>query len=837
MKAISVKTLSLIVLATCWFQISTAQNRSIEKGIALYNEQAYPMAIQYLTRGLKKLEDGNARSLLANSYEEIGNYSASEAEWKKLAEGNGAKPEWLFNYGRLLKMGGKYAMAKEYFEKYRQTGHGNVLAQRSKQSCDLAMDLMKDSTRYKISHEPFSGKASDMGPFITRTGVMFASTRPRGFCKRVLNMRNNDYFYDIYNADRSTKTKNGWQTKPLKGKVNSRFHEGPAVLSNDGNTLYFTRSNYSGGKRKTNGNGVNTLQIYSAKRVGKKWKDVEVLSFCSPEYSTGHPALSADGLTMYFSSNRPGGFGGSDLYRVSKEGNGWGEPENLGPGVNSLGEDLFPTLAVDGSLLFSSDGHPGMGGLDIFIVSPENGRFGEVRNAGYPLNGPTDDFAVSLIKGKAKGFFSSDRKGGSGKDDIYSFERKMVVQGTVVDASNGKPLQGAVVELNDGVSTVTSATSDAQGKFQFPAEFGKEYMIIANAKDFLQGRVRLEADKLSPLADPKVEVKLEPDLYFEVFGKVVDAGESNPLSNTQLRMKKVSGSSKNAYSGQDGKYNQRLELETDYTVFYVKEGYVPQIKEISTVGKTKTERFEENITLQKGRYILLEGEVVKKDNQQPVPNAVVHSIDVKNRREIMTTHTNSVGQFNAILDPAIEQILLVSSDKEYFTARYEVPGLNASSNDTTIYPRIELVPWEVGQLVKIIYYDYNKSDITLVASKDLFEIVYFLKDNPEASVELGSHTDSRGSDSYNQNLSQGRSDAAVEFIVSQGIEQNRIAAKGYGESKLVNGCKDGVECTEEQHSENRRTEIRITEINNAAPKATPLNLFINKDRVKQLEGK
>lgn len=829
----------LILLATGWgYTNGTAQNKALEKGAAYHAETAYPLAIRYLTKGLKKIEDGKSRALLAHSFEEIGDYKASETEWKKLAEGAGADPEWIFQYGRLLKMNGKYAEAKDYFEKYRQTGHGNVRAQRYKQSCDLAMEWMKDSMRYTITREPFSHSSSDFGPHITRTGMVFASTRNRGFCRRVLNLRNNDYFYDLYAADRSTKGKDGWVVKPLKGKVNSRFHEGPAILSNDGSTLYFTRSNYLGGKKGQNAEGFNTLKIYSAKRVGKKWKEIEMLPFCSDEFSTGHPALSADGLTLYFASDRPGGFGGSDLYRVAKEGNGWGAPENLGPAVNSLGDDVFPTLSVDGTLLFSSDGHLGMGGLDIFFTEQTNGRFGEVRNAGYPLNSAADDFSVALVKGKAKGFFASNRPGGAGKDDIYGFERKMVIQGTVADQNTGKPLQGAEITLDDGTGIIATVTSDESGKFQFPAAFGKDYMIAGKAKDYLPNRLRLEANSTNPLSDPLVNLQLEPDLYFDLFGKVTDKETGANLTNTQVRLKKNSGSSKNAYSGQDGKFSQRLDLETEYTVLYVKDNYIPEITTVSTEGKNKTERFEQNPSLQKGRYILLEGEVVKKDDQQPVPNASVHSIDLQNRKEIMSTTTNKVGQFHAVLDPAVDQILLVSSNKQYFTARYEVPKLDPASNDTTLYPRIELIPWEVGQLVKIIYYDYNKADITLMASKDLFEIIYFLKDNPEASVELGSHTDSRGSDSYNKNLSQGRSDAAVQFIVSQGIDGQRIQAKGYGESVLTNDCKDGVECTDEKHGENRRTEIRITKIDPAAGKeGVKSSLFIGKDKIKMIEGK
>lgn len=832
----TIKILSAVLLSAVCLSVQ-AQSGKLEKANRLFEEEAYPDAIRLYKKVLKKKPVMEAREHLAVSYEKTGQYGQAMEQYRKLVNLPAPKNIYYFDYGRLLKMNGRYEEAQDNFEKYRQTGENTVLAMKYKQSCDFAMDLMEDSLKYEIKPESYNKYSSDFGPEITSTGILFTSSRNRGFFSRVLNRRSNDYFYDLYFAESVMKGgKPTYKVKPVRGKVNTRFHEGPAVLDKEGSTMYFTRSNFLNGKRKTDGNGVNNLKIFSAKRVGKKWKEVEPLPFNSDEYSVGHPALTRDGNAMVFASDMPGGFGGSDLYVVRKEGDAWSQPENLGPVVNSLGDELFPSLTADGTLMFSSDGHPGMGGLDIFFVKREDSRWGEVRNAGYPLNGPADDFGTSMIAGKARGYMSSNRDGGEGRDDIYNFERQMTITGTIVAVADGEPMEGVEVSVMDDSGVPAKYTTDENGRFEVLGKYGKDYFFTANKPEYVEEKLRLPTRELSPLEDPEVRMEMERDLHFDIAGKVTDAKNGSGLNAAKIRLKKTTGSSRVGYADGTGQYEEPLDMQTEYTVFVGKEGYIPKIATVSTMGKSETELFRVDAELEKGRFILVEGQVVRKDNSAPLPDATVHTVDLNTRKEIQRVNTNKAGQFNIILDPGVEQMLLVSSKNDYFTARMEVPVLDSTTNDTTIYPTIELVPWEVGQVVKIIYYEYNKSNILNESSKDLFEIVYFLEDNPAASVELGSHTDSRGSASYNQELSQRRGDAAVGFIVDQGIEKSRIESKGYGESQLTNDCKDGAKCTDEAHGKNRRTEIKIIKIDDDKKEiGLPGSLKIDKSKIKELQ--
>jgi outer membrane protein OmpA-like peptidoglycan-associated protein len=246
-----------------------------------------------------------------------------------------------------------------------------------------------------------------------------------------------------------------------------------------------------------------------------------------------------------------------------------------------------------------------------------------------------------------------------------------------------------------------------------------------------------------------------------------------------------------------------------------KAGYIPQIFYFSTEGKKVSEDFKFNAQMAPGTAVLVQGKTVESESLTPIAFVHVRAIAMLNQQEASAAISRKDGRFwEIVVDPKTDPTL-IASKVGYFASRYELPMLDSNSRDTLIDVTIGMVPYQVGALVKNIYYDYNKSDIKRLASKDLLEIVYFLQDNPEATVELSSYTDSRGSEKYNQDLSQRRADAAVGYVTSKGISPTRIAAKGYGESNPVNKCKDNVECTDEEHSANRRTEIRIVKVDPA----------------------
>ncbi|HHG83515.1 MAG TPA: hypothetical protein ENJ82_02100, partial [Bacteroidetes bacterium] len=411
-----------------------AQNGKIKRGDKYYEWMAYPIAIRKYEKGLKKDRDLRAMERIADAYRQVGNTVSAEKWYAEVVKTTGAAPINMLHYGQVLKSNGKYMEARKWFAAYLQTGEAPKVAARFIESCDFAMEGRKDSARYTITAEPFNTKRSEFGPIITAEGMIFAAEKPGG-CVRRLNLRNENFFYDLYTMKRTTKKK-GYKLKRLKGKVNRKYHEGPAVLNRKQNMMYFTRSNFVADKKAKNGKNLSRLKIFSSSPSKGKWKNVEELPFNSEEYSCGHPALSKDGNTMYFSSNRPGGFGGTDLYMSRKEGDSWGTPRNLGSAINTEGDEEFPYMHAGGTLFFASTGLPGYGGFDIFSAKPSGAGWETPVNLGYPLNTSGDEFTMAWINNRPAGYFASDR---DGDDDIYKFSRKMEIRGVIVDSRTAAP--------------------------------------------------------------------------------------------------------------------------------------------------------------------------------------------------------------------------------------------------------------------------------------------------------------------------------------------------------------------------------------------------------------
>lgn len=786
-------------------QIANAQNAQIRKGDKLYEHLVYPSAITKYERGLAKSHDLRAMERLADAYVQVSNKEKAEQWYGMIVKMNGSAPINKLKYGQMLMANGKYDEARKWFQAYLETGESPSMAARMVEACNFAESARKEPSRYTISPEPLNSGKSEFSPVLYQQGLIFTGER-RGAFTRFINLRNNNNFYDLYYAQREPNKKAGVVVKRLKGKVNRKYHDGPATLSSDQNTLLFTRSHFVKEKKGKTPINRSKLMVLSAQKVKKKWKNIESLPFNSDNYSCGHPAISADGNTLIFASDIPGGFGGTDLYLCKKTGDAWGTPQNLGSAVNSEGDEQFPYLHKNGTLFFASDGLPGFGGFDIFAASPQGDRWSKAQNAGYGLNSQYDDFSLTWLPSKSAGYFSSDR---DGNDNIYMFKRQMKIEGTIVDQRTKKPIGGATMTLLDASNHETKVVSAEDGKFSYMVEWGKDYLLTGEKAEYLQLRERVMTSNLSPLEDLKASYEMEPELRLAVLGAVTDAETKAPIEGANVRV--IAAKSLPYPSDAQGNYYAEVMEEQEYTVIVSKSGYIPQIFSFSTEGKVKSEEFRFDAPLVKGNAVLVEGKAFVNETRAPLAGVHVRSVDLSKNEELKGVLSRKDGRFWHVLNPALDQIL-IGSKIGFFAARAELPDMDSTTTDTTITVEIGLVPYEVGALVKIIYYDYNKSDIKRLASKELFEIIYFLQDNPEASVQLSSYTDSRGGDAYNEKLSQQRADAAAGYIVRKGISRSRVASKGYGETNLVNGCKDNVECSDEEHSANRRTEIRITKL-------------------------
>jgi len=609
-----------------------------EKAEKYYDEFAYDKAIS-LYESLKD-KDGEVYRHLADSYYHRGDYAKASSTYERFISQGGYSPEDLYRYAYYLQMTGDYAKAKRYMEQYAKLNPGDSRARRFLSNPDYYSALKEPDSGVQLKNVSINSKNSDFGPsYYKDSVVVFTSGRGWG---RVWNGNMQPYL-DLYKA-RIGRENDLEDAEKFFGSINKKYHDGPAAFSGDGNIMIVTRNVYN--KRLDD----NRLWLYESRlQEDGDWSSPVALPFNGDDYSCGHATLSMDGNVMYFASDMPGGYGGSDIYVVRRGRDGqWGEPENLGSVINTEGDEKFPFYDdAGGYLFFSSDGHPGLGGLDIFVSKiGDSGQYSFPVNLGSPVNTAHDDFGLIYRAQGGSGYLSSNRPGGKGDDDIYGFiglerfKRQAVfytLTGVVKDKDSGEPLSGAKVVLKDASGKVLGERqTGASGLYKFT------------------------------------------DL-------------NNPLG---------------------------------YSVDALKEGY---------------EGFVER--------------VVKGD----------------------------------LLEPVISKNLYLHRLKA------AVPESMRDYCSTTISP---------------LYYDLDKYFIRDVYKPKLDSLVSVLKRYPELRLYIGSHTDSRATKAYNIGLSKRRAMSVVKYLTESGISRDRLDVHWYGESRPVNGCVDGVECSEEQYQLNRRTEFK-----------------------------
>ncbi|MFA6950761.1 MAG: OmpA family protein [Lentimicrobiaceae bacterium] len=616
-----------------------AQFRRAER---LYRRYEYTKAIPYYERVANRNKKHSTVALvrLGDIYRMTSNYSKASEWYQKAVAANGVNPEVYLNYGQVLRSQGKYQDAITQFEKYMSLNPNDTKAKLYTDYCRQFLNVSNVVEMYDIFNVKGLNTAfADFSPVIYKNEVVFASDRSSGTGIRKYGWTG-AYYLDLYKAEMPDVTNPDKEltTKPslFSNEINSPFHDGPASFTADDKTVLFTRVIKKSGESDTSKFFTNKLKIFSSDYDGKKWSDPIPFYLNSDEYSIGHPAITPDGSKLYFASDMPGGNGGTDLYSVDLVDGKWSNLKNLGPEVNTFGNEMFPFVDSNGSLYFASDGWPGLGSMDILKTTFIDGKWLKPENLKEPVNSSADDFGFFKSK-SGLALFSSNRAGGVGGDDIYmasgiKFADSVLVAGLVKDRQSGQPLADATV-------------------------------LVWN------------------------------------------------MLTDDVNVLKTNGS---------GEYSLYVKPGASYVFKSVKRGYTTDCL---------------NLTL---------------------PKFV---------RE--TTHDNS---------------------------------------------DLLLVKLKVNEIFRIenIFYDFDKWNIRQDASVELDKLVSFLNQNMNVTIELGSHTDCRGSDAYNIRLSDRRAESAVSYIVSRGISKDRITAKGYGEKQLVNECADNVKCSEEAHQANRRTEIKIT---------------------------
>ncbi len=504
------KKIYTILLLLAVGTMVTAQNSDTKKADKYYDRLQYTDAAEAYQKLLKKGEGTTyVFERLANSYYFVNDTKKAETYYKKVVKGKDVNPETVYNYAQSLKANGKFADYNTYMKQFAQMKPMDSRAKAFMQNPDYLPKIIDENAqKYTATNlDALNSEFSDFGGTVVGNDFYFSSARNT---YRKTYGWNDEPFLDIYKASIV-----GGVVKDadlLKGDVNTKYHESSIAITPDGKRMYFDRNDYFKGKFKKDEEGINQLNIYYAENINGQWTNIQSVPFNDKEYSNGHPALSADGNTLYFTSDRPGGKGMADIYKVSISANGtFGKPENLGGNINTEGKESFPYVDANGTLYFSSDGHLGMGGLDVFAAEPRGASFGEPKNLGLGVNSSEDDFAFTYNTKTEDGYVSSNRKGGKGSDDIYkikkivSCEVNLIV--LVVDANTNKPLSDVRIDLFDNMENKlkTKTTANGNGSFELACDQGH---VVQAFKDGYESNA--ETISASKNGDLKIRVALRP---------------------------------------------------------------------------------------------------------------------------------------------------------------------------------------------------------------------------------------------------------------------------------------------------------------------------------------
>ena len=543
------KIILLLLFVSC---LVHAQQVKLNKADKEFNSYAYVDAIEVYEKILKNgYQSAELYEKLGNSYYLNGENEKAAACYKALiAYGTEIDPEIYFKYSHCLKATGNYPEADKMMAIY----YDKTSNSSSKKDLDsYLLDIKNNSKDYIIKSTAVNSKFSDYGPYYSGNKVYYTSAVDTGAVRKKTHEWTGQNFTDIYVATVKKDTTLSYSGN-FSNKVNSKFNESSPVFTKDGNTLYFTRNNFLKGKRGKSDDKSTFVKIYKATLVTNEWSNISELSFNTNESSFAHPALSLDEKTMYFASDMAGTTGYSDIYKVKINDDGsFGSPENMGSKINTTGRESFPSIDKDGNLYFASDGHLGLGGLDLFKaeINPD-GSFEKPKNLGEYINSPKDDFGVTFYD-KTSGFFTSNRDNGQGFDDIYYFQEKQCKQkadGIVYDAQTNLPIASASVTLFDGeMNEVQKINTNEKGYYLFNVECGKKYYIRASKETYEPTEIKITTNAVNGnvntndlfLSKKQIPIDEGTDLakIFNISKIYFDLDKSNIRTDAEIHLQKI----------------------------------------------------------------------------------------------------------------------------------------------------------------------------------------------------------------------------------------------------------------------------------------------------------
>ena len=493
----------------------------------------------------------------------------------------------LFMYAQSLKYNGKYAEADRIIAIYKQRNPEDGRATELLNSLPKIEKILAEE-RYLIDEVDFNSQQSDFGPVVYNGDVYFVSARDLDYIiKREYAWKEAPYLNVLKSSEKEGLFSN---PKLFSTEMRSMFHDGPVSFSKDGQELYITRNinnDFIDANFKKKKGYNNLIILKSVKQADGSWSKPEELPFNSSAYSCGHACLSDDGNRLYFTSNMPGSIGGTDIYYVNREGDSWGKPVNLGEDINTEGDEMFPFIHQSGRLYFASNGHVGVGGLDIFIAEKKEQGY-QVKNMGYPVNTEKDDFGVYLDAEGKHGYLSSNREGGKGDDDIYRFTvlkdvlfqkgllGKLINKNTKAIISNS-PVQ--FKDLNGGL--IAQVNSDKEGVIKAAFEDQESLIVEVDLPEFFPYQ---ETIQLSD-ASEDFEIELIPRPSWGIYGSVYLLPAMKAIPEVTLQVEPVDADAYTVVSGVDGQFKAALKPETDYSLVFTKKGYFTKRTQYSTVNR------------------------------------------------------------------------------------------------------------------------------------------------------------------------------------------------------------------------------------------------------------
>ena len=518
-KKLIITSLFLSLISTYSF----AQDKKIKKAESDYNNYNYATAIDSYEKLLKKgYSNQQIYSHLGDANYQNAQYSEAADWYNKLLKLEGAEiePEYMYKYAQALKSKGEYKDSQVWMDKYKAAKSNDLRAIKINKKPDYLKKIEENSGTFEIKNLDFNSTESDFAPSFNGKDLIFSTARDSGITNRNTHLWNNKSFTNLYKVTENEEGDLQYLEK-LSNVFNKKTHESSTAFTKDGATVYFTRNNSDNGRFARDTQGVSRLKIYRATLENDRWTNITELPFNDDAHSVAHPTLSPNEDKLYFASDMKGTKGQSDIFVVMINSDGsFGKPKNLGPGINTESRETFPFVTKENVLYFASDGHPGLGGLDIFTTKLSDLDNPVVVNLGRPINTDEDDFSFIINTETKKGFFASNRDGGHGSDDIYSFTQvkeldidcHISIAGIVKDQQTGEPIGNSKIHIeNTKGELISEGLADMNGNFTLEGDCLKgNYSIKASKEDYNEGNKMFTLNKAND--QQNVEVLLEPTI-------------------------------------------------------------------------------------------------------------------------------------------------------------------------------------------------------------------------------------------------------------------------------------------------------------------------------------